>query len=266
MLSSAALLTTPDLTVRDLRCAHVRGGWGPTELSRRSAIIFPRRGSFRRRGAHGDEVIEPGIAYFQRAGEEEEFAHPHEGGDRCTSVGLSDTLVAELLGGDPALPARLVPTTPHDDLALRRLGVTLGHEEHVLGLVAGVLAAAVPERAAAGRPATVQARRRAASDAREALAADPTLGLLDLARATALSPHHLSRVFKQEVGVSVTTYRRRLRLRAALERIDEGALARVAADAGFADHAHFTREVRALLGTTPSALQREVARALHQPR
>ena len=279
MLSSAALLTTPDLTVRDLRCAHARGGWGPTELSRRSAIIFPRRGSFRRRGAHGDEVIEPGIAYFQRAGEEEEFAHPHDGGDRCTSVGLSDTLVAALLGGDPTLPAAVVATSPHADLALRRLGVTRAvdsrpvgtlieptrHEEHVLALVAGVLAAALPKRAAAGRPATAQARRRAASDAREALAADPSLGLLDLARATAVSPHHLSRVFKQEVGVSVTTYRRRLRLRAALERIDDGGLARVAADAGFADHAHFTREVRALLGTTPSALQREIARPLHQP-
>src|SRR3954452_17910148 len=236
MLSSAALLTTPDLSVRDLHCAHARGGWSETELSRRSAIVFPRRGSFRRRGAHGDEVIEPGVAYFQRAGEEEEFAHPHDGGDRCTSVGVSETLLAELLGGDPALPGRLVATTPHDDLVVRTLGVTgackklpqaqlfepTRQEERGLGLLANVFPAALPRRVAAGRPATAQARRRAASAAREALAADPGLGLLDLARATALSPHHLSRVFKQEVGVSVTTYRRRLRVRAALERIEEG--------------------------------------------
>ncbi|WP_053227816.1 AraC family transcriptional regulator [Solirubrobacter soli] len=278
MLSSAALLTTPDLRVRDLHCAHARGGWCETEISNRAAIIFPRRGSFRRRGAHGDEVIEPGVAYFQRAGEEEEFAHPHDGGDRCTSVGLSDRLIAQLLGGDPTLPGRLVATTPHDDLVVRTLGVTgevaelchgtvgdpTRHEERVIGLVASVLAAAVPKRAAANRPSTAQARRRAASDAREALAADPSLGLLALAQAVAVSPHHLSRVFKAELGVSITTYRRRLRLRAALERIDEGGLARVAADAGFADHAHFTREVRALLGTTPSALQREIAGPLHQ--
>src|SRR3954469_10287987 len=101
MLSSAALLTTPDLSVRDLHCAHARGGWSETELSRRSAIVFPRRGSFRRRGTHGDEVIEPGVAYFQRAGEEEEFAHPHDGGDRCTSVEVSDALLASLLGFRP---------------------------------------------------------------------------------------------------------------------------------------------------------------------
>jgi AraC-like DNA-binding protein len=280
MLSSAALLTTPHLNVRDLHCAHERGGWGPTELSHRSAIIFPRRGSFRRRGTHGDDVIEPGVAYFQRAGEEEEFAHPHDGGDRCTSVGVSDDLLASLLGGDPALPAGIVHTTPRDDLVVRTLGVTgacnslrlaqpderTRLEERVVALLANVLAAAVPRRAAAGRPATAQARRRVAADAREALAADPSLGLLELAHATAVSPHHLSRVFAQEVGVPITTYRRRLRLRAALERIGEGGLARVAADAGFADHAHFTREVRALLGTTPSALQREIAGALHQPR
>jgi len=278
MLSSAALLTTPDLSVRDLHCAHARGGWGATELARRSAIVFPRRGSFRRRGTHGDEVIEPGVAYFQRPGEEEEFAHPHDGGDRCTSIGVSDTLLAALLGGDPTLPATVVATTPHDDLALRLLGVTRAvdsppvrplvertrHEERVLDLVTNVLAAGIPKRVAAGRPATQHARRRAASDAREALAHDPTLGLLDLARLVAVSPHHLSRVFRAEVGVSISTYRRRLRLRAALERIDEGGLARVAADAGFADHAHLTREMRALLGTTPSALQREIAGPLHQ--
>src|SRR4051794_2768971 len=261
MLSSAALLTTPDLSVRDLHCAHARGGWSETELSRRSAIVFPRRGSFRRRGIHGDEVIEPGVAYFQRAGEEEEFAHPHDGGDRCISVGLSDTLVASLLGGDPVLPGRLVATTPHDDLVVRTLA---NEEERVLGLVANVLGAALPTRAAAGRPTTAQARRRAVSGAREALAHDPSLGVVDLARLVAVSPHHLSRVFRAEVGVSITTYRRRLRLRAALERIGEGGLARVAADAGFADHAHLTREVRALLGTTPSALEREIARPLHQ--
>src|SRR3954463_12644888 len=142
MLSSAALLTTPDVQVRDLHCAHGRGGWSATELSRRSAIIFPRRGSFRRRGTHGDEVIEPGVAYFQRAGEEEEFAHPHDGGDRCTSVGVSDTLLAALLGDAPALPARLVPTSPHDDLVAR----IPRREEDVIGLVANVLAAAAPKR------------------------------------------------------------------------------------------------------------------------
>jgi transcriptional regulator GlxA family with amidase domain len=70
-------------------------------------------------------------------------------------------------------------------------------------------------------------------------------------------------VFRDEVGVSVSYYRRQLRLRRALEGLD-GSLARVAADAGFADHAHLTREARALLGRTPSELRGEVAGAVQQ--
>src|SRR4051794_15324569 len=276
MLSSASLLVTPDLLVRDLQCAHPRGGWGDVELARRAAIVFPRRGSFRRRGLHGEEVVEPGVAYFQRPGEEEEFAHPHGGGDRCTCVAVSETVLASMLGDDPTLPAHVVPTTPQDDFLVRTLHrmenppapvapPALAAEERTLALVSAVLLAAVPRRLAAGRPATVQARKRVADDAREALAADPSLGLVDLARAVAVSPHHLSRVFRAEVGVSVSAYRRRLRLRDALERLGEADLARVAADAGYADHAHFAREARALLGATPSALQREIAGALNEP-
>jgi len=65
--------------------------------------------------------------------------------------------------------------------------------------------------------------------------------------------------------VSVSVYRPRLRLRDALERLGEADLGPVA-DAGFADHAHFAREARVLLGRTPSALQREIAGALDEPR
>src|SRR5262249_31178857 len=155
------------------------------------------------------------VAYFQRAGQEEEYAHPHDGGDRCTAIWADETLFAALLAGDPTLP---VATAPRVDLAQRQLA----SEEDGVALLAAVLASVVPARVAAGRPATAQARRRVAGDARDALAVDPRLGLLDLARAIAVSPHHLSRVFREEVGVSVSTYRRRLRVRAALERLSAG--------------------------------------------
>jgi AraC-like DNA-binding protein len=263
MLSSTLLLDTPLLRMRDVHCAHGRGPWAAVETSARSAIVFSRRGAFRRRGRHGEQVIEPGVAYFQRAGDEEEFAHPHDGGDRCTSVAVDDVLLASLLGGDPALP---LTTAPRVDLSHRLLAADPS-EEQALNLVASVLSAVAPKRVAAGRPATSRARRRVVDDAREALAADSGLGLVALAQAVSVSPHHLSRVFRDELGVTVSAYRRRLRVRAALERLagGEANLARLAADAGFSDHAHLTREMRALLGTTPSALQREVAGPVHQP-
>src|SRR3954453_22246377 len=193
MLTSALLLDTPQFRVRDVVCAHGRGSWAPVETSTRSAIVFSRHGAFRRRGRFGEEVIDPGVAYFQRAGEEQEFAHPHHGGDRCTAVSIEPPLLAGLLGGDPALP---VATPPRIDLDHRFLERDPS-EERVLSLVACILAMVAPRRVASGRPSTARARRQAASATREALAADPSLSLLALARLTAVSPHHLSRVFRE---------------------------------------------------------------------
>jgi AraC-like DNA-binding protein len=258
MLSFRALLDTPDVRLFDVGCSHPPAAWAQTEVATRSAVVFARQGVFRRRGRHGEEVIEPGVAYLQRAGEEDEFAHPH-GGDACTAVGVSDALLASLIA-EPELPAGVIHTLPHEDLALR----TLACEDDAVELLASVLGRLAPLRLAAGRPATAAARRSLAADAREALALDASLGLVALGRVVGASPHHLSRVFRAEVGVSVSMYRRRLRLRRALDRLD-GDLARVAAEAGFADHAHLTREMRALLGETPSALRREVAGAVQQP-
>ena len=255
MLDFRALLDTPDVRIWDVACSHPPVAWAQTEVATHSALVFARRGVFRRRGTHGEDVIEPGVAYLQRAGEEDEFAHPH-GGDACTAVGVSDALLASLLA-EPRLPAGVVATTAREDLALR----TLSSEDDAVALLVSIFGRMVPARVAAGRPSTAAARRALAADAREALACDPSLGLVELGRLVAASPHHLSRVFRDEVGVPVSRYRRELRLRRALEGLGDD-LARVAADAGFSDHAHLSREARALLGVTPSALRREVAGAV----
>jgi AraC-like DNA-binding protein len=273
MLSSTRLFDTPALRVSDVSCAHARGPWAGVETATGAGIIFARRGTFRRRGRHGEQVVEPGVAVLQQGGEEEEFAHPRDGGDDCTAILVGDALLAALLGGEPGLPAGVVATGARDDLTHRSIvaGARRGAapealEERTVALLASVLGHAAPARVASGRPATARARRALASDAREALAADVSLGLVELAREVGASPHHLSRVFGSEVGVPVSLYRRRLRLRAALERLGGGEsdLARVAADAGFADHAHLAREARALVGLTPSALRGELRDAWRQ--
>jgi AraC-like DNA-binding protein len=86
--------------------------------------------------------------------------------------------------------------------------------------------------------------------------------LLDLARRLHVSPHHLSRVFAAATGVPVARHRRRLRARAALERLAGGEtdLARLAADTGFADQSHLCRVLRAETGRTPAALRAALAR------
>jgi AraC-like DNA-binding protein len=257
MLTSTPLISSPSLRVHDVRCAHPPVAWSGTEAGARSAVVFARSGVFRRRARHGEDVIEPGVAYLQRAGEEDEFAHPH-GGDACTAIRVSDELLASLIA-EPVLPAGVIATTAREDLVLR----TLRGEDEAVALLVSVFGRVVPARVASGRPSTAAARRALAADAREALAIDPGMGLVELGRLVGASPHHLSRVFREQVGVPVSSYRRRLRLRRALEGLD-GSLARVAADAGFADHAHMSREARALLGVTPSELRREVAGAVQQ--
>ncbi|MFD0541604.1 helix-turn-helix domain-containing protein [Actinomadura luteofluorescens] len=58
--------------------------------------------------------------------------------------------------------------------------------------------------------------------------------------------------------MSVTRYRNRIRVGRALDRLERGErdLSGLAADLGFADHAHLTRTVREETGRTPTVLRR----------
>src|SRR5438034_159449 len=116
---------------------------------------------------------------------------------------------------------------------------------------ADALEAADRRPVASGRPATGRARRALADGVREALAERPGRSLPELAQLLAVSPHHLSRVFRAQTGHTIARHRMRLRVRAALDRFAEGEreLARLAAELGFADQAHLTRAVRAETGT-----------------
>lgn len=83
----------------------------------------------------------------------------------------------------------------------------------------------------------------------------------DLAKASGVHPVYLARAFRRAYGVPVTEYARRLRVRAAADRVasSELPLARIACEAGFADQAHLTRELRRETGLTPGALRRAAA-------
>lgn len=78
-----------------------------------------------------------------------------------------------------------------------------------------------------------------------------------LGRRSGASPRNLSRLFHEWVGLSPKRLARIVRAQAALRRLAGPSppdLAALAAELGFADQAHLTREVRALAGTPPSKL------------
>jgi AraC-like DNA-binding protein len=95
------------------------------------------------------------------------------------------------------------------------------------------------------------------------LRADPDAGdLVTLARAARLSPSHLSRIFKEQTGVSISQFRNQQRLQRFLRLYGKGrrstALA-AAVEAGFGSYAQFYRVFREQMGRNPSALRTAAA-------
>jgi AraC-like DNA-binding protein len=268
VLRSRVLLSRDGITVADVACRHGAGRGEVPEQSTRHHLVFVRRGCFVRRVDDMEALLDPTLAYCTNPGEEERFDHPHDHGDDCTALMLEAPLVASLWGGDATLPAGPLRTSPEIDLD-HRLLLAAGRRgadphalyERALALAARALEQSDPRRVAAARPATARARRALADGARGALAAEPGRSLPDLARTLAVSPHHLSRVFRAVTGRTISGHRMRLRARNALERLagGEGDLARLAADTGFADQSHLCRVVRRETGRTPSALQQILA-------
>lgn len=123
------------------------------------------------------------------------------------------------------------------------------------------IAAIVPVLAAALRPLPDDAARL--RDLVERIAADPTIVRVDqvatLAHQTART---LQRRFLAAVGVSPKWVIRRYRLHEAAERLRAVAppsLAALAAELGYADQAHFSRDFAAAVGQTPTRFLRSLA-------
>lgn len=97
------------------------------------------------------------------------------------------------------------------------------------------------------------------------LLADPRARAEDVAAEVGLSIRQLRRRCHTVIGYGPKTLQRVLRFRRFVARIDVGPpsgqtvhdLAALAAQAGFADQAHLTRECQALAGLTPTALARQ---------
>jgi AraC-like DNA-binding protein len=267
VVAASVLLQHRDVRIADVGCRHRRGR-GRDGAGEHHALVFVRRGCFVRRVDGAAHLLDPTRAYCINPGQEQRYDHPHDHGDDCTAIAFAPGLLASLWGGDPTLPAAPLANPPAVDLEHRLLLAAgrRGADAHVLTerairLAATALEQADARRVAAGRPATVHARRRLVDAAHEALAADPDHPLPALAAQLGVSAHHLSRSFSAVTGHTVARHRMRLRTRSALERLAGGerSLARLAADLGFADQSHLCRVIRAETGRSPAALRQALA-------
>ncbi|TNC23130.1 AraC family transcriptional regulator [Amycolatopsis alkalitolerans] len=253
MRIAVELAVRPEFAVHLVSCRDDHHDWSAPEPRSGYGLVLVRRGRFRRKVAGLTADVDPTLGYLSLPGDEERFAHP-AGGDVCTSISLSPGIWHSMVHNRPAsslyVDARL-------DLAHRRLlaaatngDVDYALAERLLALVAATL----------DRPESTRADRTLVARARAAIHADhpASRGLLPLAEMLAVSPYRLSRAFPQQLGVSLTRYRNRVRVGRALDRLEGGEadLAGLAADLGFADQAHLTRTVREHCGHTPAALRR----------
>jgi len=153
-----------------------------------------------------------------------------------------------------------------DGAAAARLEALFGHvaragdpDTAVAGLRHAILAAweafhAAPQEPAA--PAVHPAVAGAARLLRDGVADDSNAAL---AAAVGLGPHHLSRLFRQQMGVGLARFRNEHRLRRFLELHASGAhptLLDAALAAGFGSYPQFYRVVRELTGRRPADLTR----------
>lgn len=91
------------------------------------------------------------------------------------------------------------------------------------------------------------------SRAVELVRRDPQVGRHELAQQLGTTSSRLGKLFKAEMGHTVTDYRNRLRLEIFLRAVDHGGgnLLEAALHAGFGSYAQFHRVFRQLLGATP---------------
>ena len=117
----------------------------------------------------------------------------------------------------------------------------------MIGCAEGLLRSVLPERDRMAEQAAALVSR---------ITDDPGLRRVDeLSAASGMTARSLQRLFADYVGVSPKWVMRRARLHEAAERTDSGDpidWAELAADLGYADQAHLTRDFTATLGISPT--------------
>jgi AraC-like DNA-binding protein len=179
----------------------------------------------------------------------EHARHFSESGDCSTVIGQGWIVATPLVSSGEVVGVMF------NDTALSHAAVDSGKQARAAvfcGLIAGLF---VNRREAIGwHPLPDEAGSVSlAQRALRALEKDPVVTGERIAQEMGISPGHLARSFKSEMGVSLVEYRNRLRIERFLRSVQSGneSLLRAALEAGFGSYAQFFRVYRKLLGTTP---------------
>jgi len=290
------LIRTDLVTVGRFRCPVDHPWFRDSGPIRQSCIVFPRTAVVIEHAGTRPFVGDPALATLYNAGQQYERRAISPQGDHCDWYAVATGVLCDAVRPlDPAAadnPSRAMrhqhtPIAPALYLEQRRLfrslerlvddaGDGAGHgrvadasvdqlevDERVISLLNRVLHTAYQRPATTDSPAAGGRARRQRAEighaAREVVARMFTerVTLAALARAVGCSPFHLCRSFREFTGSSVHAHLTALRLRTAIDHLEQGAsITRVAIDAGFSSHSHFTAAFRQSFGVTPSSVIR----------
>ena len=241
--------------------------------------LFSRAGVFVRHVGSRSVVANSNHVLFFNGNECYRVSHPVPGGDDCSSFTFDRTVLLEALSrydpdaADRPMPFGIThgPLEPKCALFQQQLRKRLragaaeqiATEEFALDLLDSVLDRAYrirglkEIRSSCGR---ADLRRERAEATKTFLGGRfrARLSLAMIGRAVHVSPYHLARLFRNEVGIPIHQYVNRLRLGAALEQIAGGAkdLTTLALDLGYSSHSHFSDAFRRTFGAPPSSFRR----------
>jgi AraC-like DNA-binding protein len=183
----------------------------------------------------------------------------------CADAARTSIVVSAQPGTGHALPpSDAWALSPRAVWLLRQhwRAIALGNsEESTQALLQTVLRQAPPITRIQGRSAPAVQRAQRFMVARTAAADAAPWTLNHVADAACCSLFHLARAFRKHTGLSLHGYRQRLRLAAALQRLEEGErdIAALAYELGYSSQSHLGAAFVRELGVTPAQARRELA-------
>ncbi|HKW47965.1 MAG TPA: AraC family transcriptional regulator [Gemmatimonadaceae bacterium] len=274
----APVFQTSDVSIGRFRCPVDYPSFRDTGPIERCLVVFPRSAVWIRHEGRRAFLADPSVATIYNAAQRYERFPESPDGDRCDWFGVSDEVAREVVSdfdldaasGDR--PFRFEWAASPTPLYLRQRGLlrraaagqldALEGEEEVIAIVTSVMAVAYRTtrhltptmRAAVRHSDLVDAAR---TELLRSLRSNTSVS--DIARAIGTSPYHLCRRFSACTGRTLHQYRTELRLRLAVEHLEDPAagnnLSAIAHDLGFCSHSHFVRVMRRCAGMTPSAVR-----------
>lgn len=267
--STALLLRTKTIAIRDVVCSGECRHKSDEECAHKTSLVYPYRGVFMRHVGRNDTVAEANQVLFFNASQGYRISHPVAGGDACLDLAIDEALLAELAPKEQLQSS--IPVSFHRQrrridpraqalVALLRHGLHRGAAETLEAetLALTLVRRSLGERTSHAAGASVGSQKLV-DRAKLVLSCDLARRwtLSDIATEVGVSPVYLTQVFQKVEATPLYRYQLRLRLTRALDLLGRYEdLTALGLDLGFSSHSHFTSSFRQAFGQTPAQFQR----------